>query len=667
MALKVRRLLLPFALALALLGLFVSGLKADPLPLITNSDFDTDVSGWFMRGDSPCGSMPTWESPGRANLSCHVDFSYVSHEFTIPPELVGETITVSWFLNKAGSSAGSFIAVEIRYNDAEDELWDRTNIAGNWESEESWIPGAAGLYTITVKLNHQDSWIDYVRVMGFEEPEPPPDPGPDQPINTSATCSFSQTVVFTDSNGQGGTYPVTVTVPANLVQNYSFEAETNDTPAGWSFYNTTGGYYPDPQWYPSAAGGAWAYDPLNGVRHIAGWNYLGGVSNNDPSWDLGTNVELNRAGEYLTGFYAHCVATSGCTSYIDMYFNGELLVEPSSISGDYLPYTSTQTLSGGQSWLNLNFVSIGSSNKTILLDDVFVFPSDGAGGVLCEREYYDIPEVAPTTCMRDDLGNCIPIPQTGAGSVCYFCTMPNGQSLFSVPHWIAWLGCVIRNLFSCSLRIWLMNVVNAVNGATGYLRAFAAWLPTVGQDWVDWYAGQVIPAIRPLTTLLDSSTSYLSALVTWLPTTVQGYVNWYAAQVVPALQPVVVIYESGTNIFDLLIAFLIVLVRAIQAIIVVMLSLIGMITDLIAAVVAGLNTPAATIELPDGTRTIEESGLAVAGPSPDKILWLFMVGLTLIDQDVVPRFGQILILIVAVGGVGAIWWTIRYWENSVSV
>lgn len=705
MALKIRRLLLPLGLGLGLFALWLSlptAVKAqatyylyparitDTLPFAYNqAGHVIIVNNNSLQAYGTCQhTWPSWDSCGAYVALQRGGLDIAGLVFDIQ-QMSGDRPDKN-ALNTTGIAIGTAALLDLNIADSIPNgtipptlRWCATEIAAldlvDFDCDEiyddEWNSAATGSisnrnatsisgqndtngssYNIEVEfwwilVSCPPGWSpDGIYCVEDDDPPPPPD---DSGVDPSATCTFSQ--VVTSSSGTSST--VSVTVPANLMPNYSFESSDGDSPSNWNLWDDPN----DSQWYPLAAGPGWGYEPRSGDRHLAGYNY-GGGSTSVQVWEIGTTVYLESAGDYRAGHFAKCVGEN-CNSQVRLYHNGIFIAGTFPISTTYNVFSDVIPLAAGEHVFYLTFTTHGWVPRTIFADDVFLWPVDESGAILCDEDYYDVPDPDLPTCVRDEYGNCIPAPTGGSGATCYLCNTPAGESFFSVPHWIAWLGCLIRNLFSCSLRIWLMNITNAIQGLIKWFSTYALWIPANGQVAVDWIAGQVVPALQNVASfeLLD----YVSAGIDWIAATVQGAANWIASQVVPALTPLVIVYDTGTNLWDAVIAFLILVVTAFKTIITALLSLIGIVLQFIAGVTTGLQAEPATIDLPVAGR-YAESGLAATGGNADKIVWLFMVGVTLIDQDVTPRFSPVLIGIVAAGAVGLIWWTFEHWRDSVS-
>lgn len=78
----------------------------------------------------------------------------------------------------------------------------------------------------------------------------------------------------------------------------------------------------------------------------------------------------------------------------------------------------------------------------------------------------------------------IPVPIGAAGNVCWRCDPP--MMTIAVHVWIAWLACVIRNMFACSLRVWLYDIVNSLGAVLAFITIYQNWIVVNAQGAVNW-------------------------------------------------------------------------------------------------------------------------------------------------------------------------------------
>jgi len=334
----------------------------------------------------------------------------------------------------------------------------------------------------------------------------------------------------------------------------------------------------------------------------------------------------------------------------------------------YTEFTGTKEAAAG-----VAIIMVRPLGNQAYLDDVFVYPVDDAGNLLCAPELYPNPtagelppgewELPPgLEIMPGDTGNPTdppgtPGPVTGAGTTCYTCNTPRDFTQGAVSYWIAWLGCVVRNMFSCSLRVWLMYVANSVYGVFQVLYAFMAWVPAQSQAAATWAGG-----------LLTQT------------------VNWVASDVVPGIAVNVSVSTSaGTNFWDVLVAIVELINGLLAGTLTLLAALVGVIGDLILSlgnllvgIARLLVSFAGSIRLAFAAEPYEFSlsgtasraplaaDLAAAGVNDSKMMFLFLSALGVLDQAVAGDFGYF--LAVALAGIGfmLVLWTLNHWREFLS-
>jgi hypothetical protein len=260
----------------------------------------------------------------------------------------------------------------------------------------------------------------------------------------------------------------------------------------------------------------------------------------------------------------------------------------------------------------------------------------------------------------DDDGNGPPGttgPISGAGATCYTCNTPGSYDQSAVSYWISWLGCVIRNMFACSLRVWLMYVANSVFGVFQVLYAFLVWVPNQAQAAATWGGGLI-----------------------------QQTVNWIASDVVPGLAVTVSVNTGGgSNFFDVLVALIELINGFLSGMLALLATLVGVIVDLVMSLgglllgiakllvtFAGSLRAAFAAEpyqfdlIGDSNPRPGSADLAAAGVNNSKIVFVFLATLALIDQAVVGEYGEFLLLALGAIGFGVVIWTLNHWREFLS-
>lgn len=163
----------------------------------------------------------------------------------------------------------------------------------------------------------------------------------------------------------------------------------------------------------------------------------------------------------------------------------------------------------------------GNPNKnTLIIDDLYFYsPEPTPTPSPIPPTPSPTPNVTPTPVpeptviviiIPGDSGGGDPLPiGDGTGSTCYICNAPG---TLEVSYWIAWLACILSNLFGCNLRVWLLGIENAVIGVINYLSAIIIWWPATTQAGISW-ASNIISSWAGLqVTMWNYLAAYLEAL-----------------------------------------------------------------------------------------------------------------------------------------------------------
>lgn len=329
------------------------------------------------------------------------------------------------------------------------------------------------------------------------EPPPPPPP-PSTGWGITATCFISLTT-STISDTETITQTESVTVPANLLNNASFELPVSDWwPEFWEASNPLYAYGMYRQGQPS--------DAYSGDDYMALANPDIGNSVSQPislpiapAWGYGAHVQQH---QIRTDFFGNAdplilnlahesfnVEADECSPYYDPT-TGYLCA--------WAEYSATVTIPMSQAIFSVDFPALEGGEYRV--DDAFLVPLNEAGGVHCPavEEFYNggnpLPTgIPPSSGYPPGTVGGIPVPQGGAGSTCYECRFPTQYlgTADGVMYAIAWLGCVLRNMFACSLRPWLWEISNATLGIFRALGILSNWLANNGQSGANWIGGMV--------------------------------------------------------------------------------------------------------------------------------------------------------------------------------
>lgn len=226
------------------------------------------------------------------------------------------------------------------------------------------------------------------------------------------------------------------------------------------------------------------------------------------------------------------------------------------------------------------------------------------------------PTPPPTPDPGDD---GFPSPPGGDFGTCYDCNLP--ANYLSFGQWIRWLQCEIRNLFYCSLYIWLLRVGNWVAGVFRAMFAWIEWVGGVAQNGVNWLGSQIIGVVRSLVSPAGWVVAFLAAMV-----------------------------GVGRAIVESAIGNVLLFVR-----------LFG---GFVSALKAAFGVDPAVLSL-NGEGVAEESQLMVPGANNSKILWLFMISLAAIDSLLTTYPALQIVFVIAMVSVsfGVIVWTLWFWSE----
>jgi hypothetical protein len=288
---------------------------------------------------------------------------------------------------------------------------------------------------------------------------------------------------------------------------------------------------------------------------------------------------------------------------------------------------------------------------------------------ICIADYYepydpgdDPPDEPPDP--PDPTGGG-PGPDPGPVVVCYACQKPTGLTLELVSKWLSYLACIFYNIFSCSVRIWFMNVVNQVLGVVRWLVGIALWLPTnftnilawvrdavqagfnfIRDGWVNvitWLAlapGQILERIfqTEFIQAIWRQFSFLSALFNVVGTIIQT------------------IFTIANN-----------LLRAAAGLVDLLIGLANAVRDAFAVEAYEIDfIPGIGGGL--GPGSFNPESLETAGPTSDKIYWLLVASMASVD-NVAGSIGlnYIQFLVIGIMSLILIAWTMKLWHDILPI
>lgn len=501
---KAKRLI-PVFLSVVILLSMVASVFASPTYL-PNGEFESGGSSWLDYADSP-GEVGTeqianWGSNCFSGSCLRLsDIALVVYQEIAPTE---RYVVVFAYLTTSADATSNDACIRLRIggtlydsvcnpsNGASAEwLWacfdshDYEALGSvNFRLETASLPGGAFVYFDNVG-------VDYVHDCPGDLELPTELPA----FAITATCTISYTSV-TISGTEEITQTETITVPANILSNISFEE---------------GGVFPDNWQSTVPLDAAGIYKKAQPSLARSGDDLL--VVGRKPELDLYQTFTVPMASDYAFGGYTRYV-DSNTNSFVfamrfelngDSGFSSAATCENdgSDVNCEYEEITNTTSLLPGSYDFEIYFPSnLANPNYDFkyYVDDVFAIPVTGTNGSLINcpaveshynQETPPTPQVPPEAYFPVDTVGGIPIPIGGAGTVCYECRFPP-TGVLAEPAWaIAWLGCVIRNMFSCSLRVWLWEIVNAVMGLVSGMVSYAAFWRNYAQGSAN-YVGSFI-------------------------------------------------------------------------------------------------------------------------------------------------------------------------------
>jgi hypothetical protein len=262
-------------------------------------------------------------------------------------------------------------------------------------------------------------------------------------------------------------------------------------------------------------------------------------------------------------------------------------------------------------------------------------------------------------------GGINPPGNSWGGRTCYQCSIPKGTNL---GHWIAYLACVIVNLFTCSVYTWFNNIWNAVIGVYGWLVALITWLGLVTQQIYTWVGGIIMDATNFVFGWWQNVANYIGQLpgllLEWFMNTqlvqsVWRFVSfvalvWSAARLVAAG-----VVDSIRNLFNAVVYIMELFIELIQAMRAAW-SADPYELDIIPG--HGANTPGG------GPAPLAPDQLAADGINTTKIYWILLMAMVAFDSILAP-LGIVYVQWVAIGliSIGLIAWTLNKWRDILPV
>jgi hypothetical protein len=252
-----------------------------------------------------------------------------------------------------------------------------------------------------------------------------------------------------------------------------------------------------------------------------------------------------------------------------------------------------------------------------------------------------------------------PAPISGVTGGCYQCTPPGRVSLSYLGDWIRYLTCILWNLFSCSLRIWFLNVINAVLGVFSWLSSFITWIPQMINQYLAWLGEW----INGLWNWVVSFWDRFRYALTNIPRQLMIYVM--ESEFIQAIWRSSIFVQALWTIMRTTLMAIVAIGQDITNTIVSIVELV-MQVGLVFVGEFAADPYSIVIVTDSGTPVdiIDPGQLEADGPNITKALWIILLGLSTIDQLVGElRVEPLLLLPVAILTIIVISWTLKQYQQ----
>jgi hypothetical protein len=426
--------------------------------------------------------------------------------------------------------------------------WDVVNVAMLSTDCNLTALSATQRYDVRFSMNNLvgvNVHIAKMEIQRFYTPPPPPPPPP--PVPTGTAVPITGTCII----NSGG---LTSEIPANIVPNWSYE---------------TGQVIPNDWESPDAPSNIPAMWQRNKLDAHHGQNYIAAPAT---TTTYNTIVRVPQPGRYLVGAY---VRGFGNLSYsfgdsLNSTSNSLVVSSTTTFLAAQMVH-NIESLGGTDQSKNGRLLSFGLEPGDYVLDSVFVIPvtftdgitntglpTDTAGLTVYCPQLQPITTTTPVSGNTGLIGGGTIYPSwTGAGAYCTTCPTPN--SMLAIGTWIAWLGCVLANLFFCWLASWISSLaalvssmfvwaagglnslislinsgwglllsiwslaVGAIEAVWGWFALFMAWLGGIVGNAALW-VWDILSSIFGF--YLPTTVARLWVGAQWLATTAIGGVGW---------------------------------------------------------------------------------------------------------------------------------------------
>lgn len=254
-----------------------------------------------------------------------------------------------------------------------------------------------------------------------------------------------------------------------------------------------------------------------------------------------------------------------------------------------------------------------------------------------------------------DIG--LPVPDTGLEIECYEC--PSPQHWYNVGMWVAKLICIVKNLFTCLLRIWLLEIANWLNGLFDFVGVI-----------INWFVGLFTGAIGWFISLLGVVVNWVANIWSYF---VDGIKTFFYSLVVRILESPVVQFIANLgmiaeSIFNLLSTGFRAFIRVIYDLYDGLIDLLELIYTFVLAVWEAIATETIAFTSEAGTGEINTGALSAEGYNDSKLIYLVLLAMGATDFAL-GQVGIDKLQILFIGSIsfGLIAWTFEKWKEILPI
>lgn len=465
----------------------------------------------------------------------------------------------------------------------------------------------------------------------------------------------------------------TITTTYNILTNPGFEA-------GLTQWDTSGGYvgiigpasgYTPPERY--AYEGDYAIEMTADVadKYICQTLYLTSTVSylRAEAFSIASDAPLNFNDRDVSLLWTETVSTAIAYGNIQ-----------ASDTSDWISIEGLQTGVNGDA-VGTFCVKASGGDAGLFLDKITLTAHDSGGNLLClAPDELNPDDITPTpTPSPTPIGTATPTPTPsptpqpddfpvpddetgGSGTRCYLCPRPT--DFLDIGGWLAWLGCLIKNLFSCSLRIWFINLGNWIGGVLANMTNYLAWFMDAAGKAIAWafsvLGGWYGYLSKIVSYLFDGLVAVPEKMLTYFLQS--GFVQslWnFVTNTISRMEGLSLLIDAATE--------------AVQRMASALIEFLEMIRDLFLAVRDSFAEEAYTITIVTSEGSVEEilpSQLYADGPNMTKVLWMFLASISAVDHLVGlydPYLQMILLLSVGTMAVGTVFWTLHHWRDILPI